>query len=262
MRLFIFLVLLIASPAFALTTAYVSFDHPEGWRCELSQGVWICQSTLEPDRKEAVILSIATLATEWDSIENYEEYLKQPRTIQDEEGNTITSKVTYVRRRNVNGVTWVDSLQQNSELPGFWARYLATVHNTNNSRLAILITYIVSEERYQQLAPQFERMVASLKPNDEFNLNIASKQGIGALPGAEKLGPSQKDLLKGLGLGKKKEEPKKEAPAPEDTSSPMSTLLIVGGGAVIGYILMRRRKKAKGALLREEEKCRAGKKAG
>lgn len=249
MRLFILFALLAATPAFALTTAYVSFDHPEGWRCELSQGVWICQSTLEPDRKEAVILSIATLATEWDSIENYEEYLKQPRTIQDEEGNTITSKVTYVRRRNVNGVTWVDSLQQNSELPGFWARYLATVHNTNNSRLAILITYIVSEERYQQLAPQFERMVASLKPNDEFNLNIASKQGIGPLPGAEKLGTSQRDLLKGLGLGKKKEEPKKEAPPAEDNSSPMTTLLtVVGGGAAIGYILMRRRKKAKGAV--------------
>src|SRR5438067_870320 len=124
-----FLLSVLAQPARALTTAYVSFEHPDGWRCELSQGVWICQSTLEADRKESVVLSIATMATEWDTLENYEEYLKQPRTIQDEDGKTITSKVTYTRRRNINGTTWVDSLQHDSELPGFWARYVATVQN-------------------------------------------------------------------------------------------------------------------------------------
>src|SRR5262245_8033706 len=111
----------------ALDTAYVSFNHPEGWRCELSQGVWVCQSGIETERKESVILSIATLATEWDTIDNYVDYLKQARTIQDDDGTTITAKVSYVRKRNVNGVEWVDSLQQNSELNGFWARYLSTV---------------------------------------------------------------------------------------------------------------------------------------
>src|SRR5258708_2117667 len=121
--------LTLPSAAFALTTAYVSFEHPDGWRCELSQGVCICQSTIEPDRKESVVLSIATMPTEWDTVDNYENYLKQPRPIQDEEGNTLTSKVTYSRRRNINGSVWVDSLQFNSELPGFWARYVATVHN-------------------------------------------------------------------------------------------------------------------------------------
>lgn len=252
MRLTLILLAHMAVPAFALTTAYVSFDHPDGWRCELSQGVWICQSAVDPDRKESVILSIATMATEWDSIENYEDYLKQPRTIQDEEGKTITSKVTYVRKRNINGVWWIDSLQQNSELPGFWARYLATVHTTNNSRLAILITYIVSEERYQSLAPQFERMVASLKPNSEFDLNIASKQGIGALPGAEKLGPLEKNILKDrLALpSKKKDEPKAATQdagdqSGDESSNALTTLAPVGGVAAIAYILLRRRRKAK-----------------
>src|SRR5262245_36467254 len=120
----------VCSTAFGLVTAYVSFDHPDGWRCELSQGVWICQSGVETDRKESVILSIATTATEWDSVDNYEKYLKESRQIQDEEGNTLTSKVSYVRKRNINGLMWVDSLQFNSELPGFWARYLATTHTT------------------------------------------------------------------------------------------------------------------------------------
>src|SRR5262249_17613417 len=107
MRHLLWLIFL-SMPAWALTNAYVSFDHPEGWKCELSQGVWICQSTVEPDRKESVVLSIATMASEWDTIENYEEWLKTARTIQDEEEKTYTAEVKYVRKRNINGHTWVD----------------------------------------------------------------------------------------------------------------------------------------------------------
>jgi len=183
-----------SSSLYALVTAYVTFDTPEGWKCELAQGVWICQSGVETHRKDSVVLSIATLASEWDSLDNYENYLKQARQIQDEEGNSITAKVSYVRKRNINGVVWVDSLQFNSELPGFWARYLATVHVTGQTKLAILITYIVSDDKYSMFAPQFERMVASLKPNAEFDLNIATKQGDGPLPGSERLGSTQKIL--------------------------------------------------------------------
>jgi hypothetical protein len=201
-----------ASSAFALETAYVTFEHPDGWRCELSQGVWICQSTVDPDRKESVILSIATIATEWDSIDNYAEYLKQVRTIQDEEGNTVTAKVTYARKRNINGNIWVDSLQFNSELPGFYARYLATVHQAGATKLAILITYIVSESNYSKLAPQFERMVASLRTREDFDINVASKQGDGPLPFGGKLGPAaQKDLLSERLNVKKKPEKKEDS---------------------------------------------------
>ncbi len=234
---------LLSQSAFALTTAYVSFEHPDGWKCELSQGVWICQATQEPDRKESVVLSIATQATEWDKIENYEEYLKQPRTIPDQDGKQLQSKVTYARKRNINGQVWVDSLQFNSELPGFWSRYLATVHN----RLAILITYIVSDEHYKKLAPQFERMASSLKLNAEFDLNIASKQGDAPIPGREKLGAVQSDILaERLNLSKKKDAAKAQAtPA---AGGDDNTMLIAGGAAAfVLFMIMRIRRKKKNA---------------
>jgi hypothetical protein len=248
------LALLLASPAHALVTAYVSFEHPDGWRCELSQGVWICQSTLEQDRKESVVLSIATMATEWDTLENYEEYLKQPRTIQDEDGRTLTSQVRYVRKRNINGTWWIDSLQKDSELPGFWARYVATVQN----KLAILITYIVSDERYAQLAPQFERMVSSLKPNAEFDLNIATKQGDGPLPGSEKLGLTQSIIKSRLApRTKKKDAPEEETPEGEGMDTGTTVGVLGGAGAVI-YLILRRRKKKPSARTPEEPRRRTG----
>lgn len=229
-----------ALPALGLKTAYVSFDHPEGWRCELSQGVWICQSTLEGERRESVVLSIATMATEWDTVDNYLEYLKKPRTITDDQGKPLESKVTYARKRDINGVTWIDSLQVNSELPGFWSRYVATVHN----KLAILITYVVSQDQYQRLAPQFERMVGSLRPNAEFDLNIASKQGEMPLPGASKLGPMQSDILRERlkpATAVKTEEEEEEG------GSSVTMLLLVGLLAGVAYWMIRRRKKTKKA---------------
>jgi len=52
---------------------------PRDGNANLSQGVFICQSTTEPDRKEAIVLSIATIAGEWDSLDNYEEFLKKTK---------------------------------------------------------------------------------------------------------------------------------------------------------------------------------------
>ena len=236
MRLSLLLLFWTAS-AFGLVTAYVSFDQPEGWNCELAEGVWICQSTLEPDRKESIVLSIATVAGEWDTLDNYETYLKKPKTIQDEEGNELTSKATYVRRRNINGVNWVDSLQFNSELPGFYARYLATVHRN----LAILITYIVSEDRYSSLGSQFERMVASLKTNDEFDLSHPSKTGDVMVPGSEVLGSKLNALVRNR-VGKKKAA-EVVAPAPENNPAALIGVLLLV--VLSGYYILKVRKKKK-----------------
>lgn len=239
-KTFLALVLLASPAAFGLKTAYVSFDHPDGWRCELSQGVWICQSTLEGERRESVVLSIATMATEWDTVDNYLDYLKKPRTITDDQGKAIESKVTYARKRDINGITWVDSLQVNSELPGFWSRYVATVHN----KLAILITYVVSQEQYQRLAPQFERMVASLKPNAEFDLNIATKQGETPLPGATKLGPLQTNILKDRLRPASPPVETEESDEGSSTSTLLLLLAVVGGAY---WYVRRKRKNAKRA---------------
>jgi hypothetical protein len=240
-----------SSLALGLKTAYVQFDHPEGWKCELAQGVWICQSTTEPDRRESVVLSIATMATEWDTLDNYETYLKQPKTIQDEDGTTITSKVTYARKRNINGQTWVDALHFNSELPGFWSRYVATTVKTPQHNLAILITYIVSEEYYKQLAPKFEAMVSSLKPNADFDAAVLSKQGDGPVNSSMRIGDVQKAILSErvkLRAGSAKAAAGGSTDGTVAVSSDKKPIVVaVLGGAAVVYMLLRRRKKKKPA---------------
>ncbi|MBM4302959.1 MAG: hypothetical protein FJ112_01380 [Deltaproteobacteria bacterium] len=229
-------------PVFGLTTQYVSFEHPETWRCELNQGVYICQGTQEPDRKESLVLSIATIAGEWDSLEAYEKYLKTPRTIQDDTGASFESKISYTRRRNINGINWIDSLQYNSELPGFWTRYTATVQN----KLAILITYLVSDEHYSKMAPKFEKMIASLKPSNEFESSISSSQGKSGLPGNTILGPkAQKDLLSSRLNTKKNATAEPKANVNDSNDADQELLLLVAGGLVVALLLVKVMKKKK-----------------
>jgi hypothetical protein len=226
--------LLISIPAFSLTTQYVSFEHPESWRCELNQGVYICQGVQEPDRKESIVLSVATIAGEWDSLDAYEKYLKTPRTIQDDTGAELESKISYTRRRNINGVTWIDSLQYNSELPGFWARYTATVQN----KLAILITYIVSDEYYSKMAPKFEKMISSLKPSNQFESSISSSQGKSVLPGNQILGPAaQKDLLSSR-LNTKKTAPSTPSSQADSEEGSNPAVLLAAIVLIAGLVLV------------------------
>jgi len=181
----------------AKQTSYLSFDEPPGWNCQLSQGVFLCESPNEKDRLHSLIMIFGAPMTEFDSLPNYESYLNKPKTILDDYGDPIKSKVTFVRKREINGFTWIDSLQQNSELSGFWTRYVATVQKP----LAILVTYVVSNEKYVELTPSFEKMVSSLRPTTDFK--FATNQKDLALPGTELGGILKSRFSK---QGSKKEE--------------------------------------------------------
>lgn len=239
---------------FGFSNAYLSFEQPEGWTCELVQKAWICQSENPAEKKEALVMSIAALATDWDAIENYEEYLKSPKPIGGEHNDPVLhSEVSYARKRNINGHIWVDALHHNSELPGFWTRYTVTVHETPKVKLAILVTYVVSDERRTQFAPQFERMVSSLKPNAEFDLNAATKQGDVPLLGSDRLGSIQGKII-----ADRLRSPKPSAtptPGPSGSGGDNSgslALILFGAAAVIAVVILRRRRAAAAKALPKE----------
>lgn len=219
----------------AKQTSYLSYEEPPGWNCELStQGVFVCESPNEQQRQNSLILVFGAPATDFDTLPNYERYLNRPKTIMDESGKPIDSKVTFVRKRNINGFEWIDSLQQNSELPGFWTRYVATVQKP----LAILVTYVVSEQQYAELTPSFERMVASLKPLTNFK--FSTNQNDLALPGTELGGVLKNHLEKRL--------QKKNVAVSEPSKSPQSSSLLLYGIVavlILGFVLTRTRKRSK-----------------
>ncbi len=256
-RLPLAIILWLGTPSlFALHTAYIDFEEPKGWECELAQGIWICQATDPTLKKDSIILSIATVASQWDSTNNYEKYLKKVRTFKDESGHILKSTVKYTRKKMIHNMEWVDSLQLNSELPGFWTRYLSTV----SKGLAILVTYIVSDQKYRQLAPQFEHMASTLtlhleEPKGNGQKGPTSPQATASNDGAtvknlltEKLNLQPMMLQEVEDNGSDDDalslEGQETASAHKKNFTILLLLLMVGGTGLL-YMIQRRRQSSK-----------------
>ena len=71
----------------------------------------------------------------------------------------MKSEPKYAKDVNLNGQAWVDALHMESEIPGFYTRYLATVKQD----IGILVTYSINKAKYQDYLNDFDKMVRTLK---------------------------------------------------------------------------------------------------
>jgi hypothetical protein len=162
-----------ALPAHAAKFAnqFTEFELPPQWKCNLEGAEWVCQSTNEAKKREAIIVLAAKLKGEQDSLDQYLAYLKQSKNFTSVQGKPVKSDPKYAKNLIVNGKTWVDSLHLESEIPGFYTRYLATVE----ADIGVLVTYSIAKEKYQQYLEDFETMAKTLKVFRKFGpgLNAA-----------------------------------------------------------------------------------------
>jgi LPXTG-motif cell wall-anchored protein len=138
---------------------YMQFELPSGWECALEGSEWVCQSTSEDRKKEAIIILAAKIRGPQDSLEEYEAYLKKGKTYQLPGGKVQNSEPKYTKKQDINGEQWVDALHLASEVPGFYTRYLATV----KADLGVAITFSVGKDLYNVYQSIFDKVVASLR---------------------------------------------------------------------------------------------------
>jgi hypothetical protein len=151
---------------------FVEFELPNAWVCVLEGAEWVCQNKANPDkRKEAIIVLAAKVQGDQDTLDQYLSYLKNPKVYTSALGKQVSSDVRYANNKTINDRAWVDSLHLESEISGFYTRYLATV----TDGIGILVTYSVNKNKYQEYAPTFEALVNSLKAfRREGGINAAS----------------------------------------------------------------------------------------
>ncbi len=155
------LALLLATPAFAtrFTNQFIEFELPPQWQCQLEGAEWVCQSTHNANKKEAIVVLAAKLQGEKDSLDQYLVHLKAPKNFLSTTGRPVQSTPKYANSVNLNGQPWIDSLHLDSEVPGFFTRYLATV----KQGIGVLVTYSVNKSKYQNYINDFNNMIATLK---------------------------------------------------------------------------------------------------
>lgn len=141
------------------TNHFVEFELPGQWECRLENAEWICQSLDQNKKRDAIIVMAAKLRGEQDTLASYLEYLKGAKTYNSVQGRQVKSEPKYARETQLNDQTWIDSLHMESEIPGFFTRYLATVKED----IGVLVTYSVNKDKYQEYLTEFESMVKSLR---------------------------------------------------------------------------------------------------
>lgn len=163
--LFIVAAMLTTTSVFAktFTSQFSEFELPNGWDCALEGSEWVCQSDNKDRKKEAIIILAAKYRGEQDSLDQYQAYLKAPKTFSLPGGKTQVSEAKAVSVREINGQRWVDSLHLASEVPGFYTRYLATVKDS----LGIAVTFSVAKDHYDSYQDIFEKIIATLKVFDQ-----------------------------------------------------------------------------------------------
>ena len=161
--------LVFANNVFAktFTSQFAEFELPNGWDCALEGSEWVCQSENKDRKKEAIIILAAKYRGDQDSLDQYQAYLKAPKTFTLPGGKTQISEAKSVSARDINGQKWVDALHLASEVPGFYTRYLATVKDS----LGIAVTFSVAKDHYESYQELFDKIIATLKVFDQKTAN-------------------------------------------------------------------------------------------
>jgi hypothetical protein len=229
----VLLILFVAFSAEAkiFRNAYVQFELPDQWNCNMEGTEWVCSSQNKTDAKESIIILTSKEVGPQDTFPNYETFLKTPKQVQLATGKVAMSQVKQVKNRRINDHPWVDALHLGSEIPGYYTRYLATVKD----RLAILVTFSAHQKYYTKYSTDFFKAIESLRVVATKDL-MAPRALAPVKPGTESLGASNPVGLPG-GDG--------DVPPPEASSGRLDPTTIGGIllliGAVAFYLLKKKK---------------------
>ena len=229
----VFLALSFGAPgawAARFANQFIEFELPPGWQCSLEGAEWVCQSSEESKKKDAIIVLAAKLKGDQDSIDQYLAYLSAAKSYTSVQGKPVKSEKKSAKTTSLNGQVWVDALHLESEIPGFYTRYLATV----KADIGVLVTYSINKDKYQRYLGDFEAMVKTLKVfRKQGGLNTAAGAN-GAPPNITVPTNMTDNTVFPGAAGGASDRPK---PKKDDT------MLYIGlGAAVVLFLLWRRRR--------------------
>jgi hypothetical protein len=229
---------LVATPALAAKFAnqFTEFQLPPGWNCTLEGAEWVCQNSDPAKKKEAIIVLAAKLKGDQDSLDQYLAFLKATKSFTSVTGKPMKSEPKSAKTTNINGHPWVDALHLESEIPGFYTRYLATVKDD----IGVLVTYSVSKAKFQDYRQDFENMVNTLQVfRKQGGINTA--QSNPGQPPAISIPTTVTDGAVFPGVNPQGGSETAAAPAQKNEGDFL--LYIIGAGAIIAFVIFKKKKR-------------------
>ena len=139
--------------------SYVAFRLPDGWRCQREGNEFVCRPPIPPKSRTNVIFVLAAKYTDprRDNLAGYRTHLDALGRLA---GNQMVTEPTLRRiGAGTSSTVWIDATVDNSEIPGYRTRYLATTKDP----LAILVTFSARIRDYPAYQGEVFQAVQSLR---------------------------------------------------------------------------------------------------
>lgn len=216
---------------------FCEFELPPQWTCNLEGAEWVCQNTDEAKKRDAIIILAAKLKGDIDSLPQYLSYLKQPKVYVSVSGKNVQSEPVYAKEAMINAQQWIDAIHKDSEIPGFMTRYLATTKQD----IAVLVTYSIVKNKYQDYLNDFENMVKTLKVfRKTGGLNTGSNAG-GDMLGMGTNGQLPQGISEGTVFPSGPSGSGTDQNAGMNRKSDFPLIPVIAGAAVVLFIIWRKR---------------------
>lgn len=220
--------------------AYVSFELPPNWNCQLEGTDWVCTNQFQQRAKEAIIVLTAKEVGPTDSLSAYRAHLQTPRSIPAKNGAPQLSKVIHVKDRSIVNHPWIDGMHLGSEVGPYYTRYLATIKD----KVAVLVTFSAHKEHFTKYSGDFLAAIESLRVVAEKDLTVAGGAGAGSatagMQGQESIGAPAGQTISLLDTEQLPPEDETAGKAGNTTTWFAILLLALGVG---WYLWMRSKKK-------------------
>lgn len=218
--------------AATFTNQFIQFELPPQWKCQLEGAEWVCQNADKAKRKDAIIVLAAKLKGDQDSLDQYLAHLKKTKSYTSVKGKPVRSESKYAKNVQINGHAWVDSLHLESEIPGFYTRYLATV----KADIGVLVTYSISKAKYQDYLKDFEAMIKTLKVFRKAGTSINGSKNRSIFEGIDIPGKINRATVFPVDMNDTGEQP--QQPAQNNNL----IYLILAGAAAVAFIIWKKRR--------------------
>ena len=253
LKLYVFTLLVLLAPqtyAKRFSSGYAEFELPSGWNCMNEGSEWVCQSEDGNRKKEAIIILAAKKRGKQDTLQEYQAYLKQPKTYQLPGAKAQRSDPKSVKMTTINGIEWVDALHLASEVPGFYTRYLAAV----KADIGVAVTFSVTKSLYNVYKPIFDNIIASMRIFRDAKLNLAGIRKAGA--GGENFNDTVFETQpNNMNLAANKVKKREDNAAGEDD------LILFAAIGIVGFLVLMKLKKGGKKKVAKKKKKKSSKEA-
>lgn len=241
LALFTLLTFTFTAEAKRFRNAYVSFELPPNWNCQIEGTDWVCTNQFQQRAKEAIIILTAKEVGPTDSLSAYRAHLQTPRTIPGKNGAQTQSKVIHVKDRTIGNHPWIDGMHLGSEIGPYYTRYLATIKD----KVAVLVTFSAHKEHFTKYSGDFLSAIESLRAVADKDLVADRGAGSGgsaaAGTGQESIGAPSGQTIS---LMDTEQLPPEDGTAGKASKTTQWFALLLMAMAVGVYLWIKKRKKS------------------